>query len=214
LGTSTRSVALIVPRKSPGNASAGPAPDGATIDRLPNHSEKTGSPLRACPDGSYGSFTPPLLVANELLIPVGASPTEIHVEKLSGTPGNDPGWDLASIIGQLNITATASNPFEIDINSLDLFNSPGPLSGMVINNTYSWTIASATGGITGFSQSVFSLNTAGFTAPLNGSFSISQIGNNLNLQFTAVPEPSTMIILGLAMVALFVGSRRRRLQLA
>ena len=130
-----------------------------------------------------------------------------------GTAGDDTGWDLASINGQLSITATASNPFEIKINSLDIFNSPGELAGLLPNTSQVWTIASATGGISGFSQSVFTLNTAGFTSPVVGSFAILLNGNNLNLQFNTVPEPSSLMILGPGMAGLFVRTRKRRLQL-
>jgi hypothetical protein len=81
-------------------------------------------------------------------------------------------------------------------------------------NSYTWTLASASSGITGFNATNFILNiganngTNGFSNELNGgAFSISQSGNSLLLNFTAVPEPGTCLLGGIGILAML---RRRR----
>jgi autotransporter-associated beta strand protein len=127
---------------------------------------------------------------------------------LTGTAGTVATWDLVSATGILDLSALSiGSKFNINLWSLS---STGPdVSGALtgFNNTqsYTWKIATAAGGITGFDSSYFNLNTgaingtAGFANGLGGgSFSLVQSGNDLNLVFTAaaapgapVPEPGT-----------------------
>ena len=70
-----------------------------------------------------------------------------------------------------------------------------------------------TGGITGFSQDKFAIDTSAFANLQAGEnfFSISQAGNNLVLTFSPVPEPGLTMAIGaggLVLVGLF---NRRRL---
>jgi MYXO-CTERM domain-containing protein len=124
-----------------------------------------------------------------------------------GTPGTQ--WDLIAATGQLDLSAlTIGSEFNINLWSLS---STGPdVNGNIanFNNTlpYQWLIASAAGGITGFTGSnQFLINTgaingtAGFSNPLGGgTFNISQTGNSLYLNFDpssgAVPEPGTWAV--------------------
>jgi hypothetical protein len=131
-----------------------------------------------------------------------------EINDATGTAGNDPGWDLLSISGQLSIASTVSNPFVIDINSLTIANVPGTLS-VLPNSLYSWTIATAGLGITGFNSNLFQLNTGDFNANQIGTFSIVQNGNNLVLMFQSIPEPTSVGLLGLGML-LLVSRRRSR----
>ena len=61
----------------------------------------------------------------------------------------------------------------------------------------SWDILTTTGGITGFDNSLWTLDTAGFNSSPSwaGSFSLTQNGNNLVLAYEAVPEPATIVLL-------------------
>jgi T5SS/PEP-CTERM-associated repeat protein/autotransporter-associated beta strand protein len=155
-----------------------------------------------------------------------------QIAAVTGTAGTVSTWDLVSATGILDLTAlTAGSKFNINLWSLV---STGPdVSGTVpgFDNTqnYTWKIATAAGGITGFNSSYFNLNTGanngtgGFANGLNGgSFSLAQSGNDLNLVFTAaggpgpspVPEPGTW-----AAAALLVGGAafmrwRRRAKVA
>ncbi|MFN7342229.1 MAG: hypothetical protein ACK5TA_02720, partial [bacterium] len=66
-----------------------------------------------------------------------------------------------------------------------------------------------TEGITGFSASLFDIDTSGFqnSLNLNGSFSITQNVNNLDLVYTVIPEPRAVLICGLGLLLLLL--RRR-----
>ncbi|MFM7244750.1 MAG: beta strand repeat-containing protein [Planctomycetaceae bacterium] len=112
----------------------------------------------------------------------------------SGTAGAVGAWDLLDAGGALTIAATSSDPFRLNLWTLS---GTGPdVSGSVANfssgQSYSWTIAKAAGGITGFAADKFVINTSatngtgGFTNPLGGgTFSIAQSGNDLRLVFTS-----------------------------
>ena len=126
------------------------------------------------------------------------------------------GYSTVSVSGGLNITATSIAPFDIYIYSF----APGTnatnttmASNFNSSNPYSWTLVAAAGGITGFNASDFNVNTSGFENPLGiGSFYVSQSGNDLMLNFTPVPEPSTWALMGSGFGALGAAMllRRRR----
>ena len=148
-----------------------------------------------------------------------------EINDVDAGAGSDPGWDLLNITGTLTITATSGNEFNILITSLTLANLGGNVHDFNGLNNYSWIIASASGGISGFDASDFNLNLSNFTNPYDttpGAWSVSQSGNNilLNYQFLggplggggggggAVPEPNTLLLMGFAGFIL-TGMRRR-----
>ena len=131
------------------------------------------------------------------------------------------GWDQLAINGALDLAGlTSENPFKVNVWSL----SSALVNGNALNfdgsgGIYSWPIATASGGITGFNASNFFINTApvngttGFTNDFTGgTFSMSQTGNNLYLNYlgpTPVPEPANAV----TVLALFSGAvlqRRKR----
>jgi autotransporter-associated beta strand protein len=130
-----------------------------------------------------------------------------QVYDASGTAGSTTGWDLLSVGGGLDIAATSGSRFNINLWSLS---GVGPdVNGSALNfnsaQNGSWKIASAAGGITGFSSDAFTVNTAatsgtaGFANDLaGGSFAVVQQGNDLVLQFTAAggPTPAPVKITG------------------
>lgn len=81
-------------------------------------------------------------------------------------------------------------------------------------SNYSLMFASATTGITGFSTGLFSINTSGFQNTFAGNWFVSQSGNNLFLNYAfdpaAIPEPSSIAMLGIGSAALIVARRRRK----
>lgn len=110
-----------------------------------------------------------------------------EIRDLSGGAGG--GWDVFDITGTLNITATESNRFILQITSLDAMNLPDALDGFDPAGNYSWKIAGTSGGISGFREDAFLLDTGSFTNSFDGTFSLGlgSDGNDLFLNYTAAP---------------------------
>jgi autotransporter-associated beta strand protein len=128
---------------------------------------------------------------------------EWEIQDWTGSAGAIDGWDLISITDtesdpNLTITATAENPFIIEITEFSLTN----FAVSTLEQTFE--ILSADGGISGFDASYFTLDTTAWTQ--GGTWGIIQDGNSLKL--TYIPEPASLVLLGLGAVALL--HRRRR----
>lgn len=131
------------------------------------------------------------------------------------------GYDTVAITGGLDLSGLSTGGFSINLWSLS---AVGPdASGNAINfvntNNYSWQLVSTTTGITGFSAGDFTIHTAanngtnGFSNPLSGSFSVGVTGNDLMLNYTAIPEPTTWALLCGSAAVLAVLRRRARRRL-
>ena len=119
----------------------------------------------------------------------------------AGSAGSS--WDLASIGGSLAITATSADPYSINLWTLS---STGPdVDGPAVNfdssAPYAWTIATAAGGITGFSADAFTVvtgpsnGTTGFANDFGtGSFSVAQTLQSLQVVFTPGSGPGNIVI--------------------
>ena len=139
-----------------------------------------------------------------------------------GTAGT--GWDTLAISGVLDLTALSSvNPFNLNLWSLSSAEATtGDAQNFDSGGNFSWTIATAAGGITGFDSDDYIIyseainGTNGFTNDLGGgSFSLVVVdGNQLNLvyqQTSAVPEPSNYLaLLVLLSNGLFLRRRVKR----
>ena len=140
---------------------------------------------------------------------------QIH-DASPGGAGLSTGWDRISATGSLDLSALTVGS-EFNINLWSLSGVAPDANGNALNfdpsQSYTWTILTAAGGISGYTgTSQFNINTgsangaAGFSNLLNdGTFSVVQSGNNLNLVFTSaggqpIPEPGTW-----AAAALLVG---------
>ncbi len=126
----------------------------------------------------------------------GAGVYQVEFDDVVSGPGT--GWDMIDIDGILNITATSANPFVIEMAALvdlDFDNQ----------NEYSFEILHTTGGIVGFDEGSFVLDTSGFGEYLGGGeFTLVALDNSL---FINIPEPATMTLLALGGLALI---RRKR----
>ena len=135
---------------------------------------------------------------------------QFSIMNASGVAGTD--FSAINAPGSsLSITATAGHPFTVQLVSVN------PATGQTgvanFNNAlaYSWTLISA-GSIAGFNPNLFNVDSGSyFQNPLGGgTFNVSEFGNNLMLNFTPVPEPSTWALMASGLGALVAAVRRRR----
>ncbi len=131
-------------------------------------------------------------------------------------------WDQITVstpstldFSTINLTDpnTAPNRFTLKVISRTLTGSQGLLTGFDPSLNYSWLVFS-TDGIAAFNPGKVIIDSSLFANSLdagsgNGYFFLSQVGNNMFLNFSPVPEPSTyaLMIAGLAVAGL---SWRRR----
>jgi fibronectin-binding autotransporter adhesin len=120
--------------------------------------------------------------------------------------------DQINITGNLTLTGAAPGSYILNVLSL----TSGNLTGDVPNfseTDNTWTILTTTTGISGFDASYWTINTGNFTSSPTaaGTWNIAQSGNNLILNYVAVPEPTTIALLASgAAIAGYLRSRRRR----
>ncbi len=111
-------------------------------------------------------------------------------------------WDLLEIAGTLTL-----NPGEEKI-TLRIF-QPNSDSGLLSDAPYRLTIATATGGIIGFSDSAFVIQND-FGGDWQFAIELSQDGRSLDLVYRNIPEPGTgVMVIGGSLLAM-VRFRRRR----
>lgn len=122
------------------------------------------------------------------------------------TAGTD--FDQITVTGVLNLTG-GSGAYALDLNSLTAANVAGDVANFSEVNR-SWTILTASSGITGFNAANWTLSTAAFTSSpaYTGSFSLGQVGNGLVLSYAVVPEPGAWMLLAGAGAG-FMAMRRR-----
>jgi fibronectin-binding autotransporter adhesin len=127
-----------------------------------------------------------------------------EIDNFTGVAGTN--WDFLDITGSLTISATSTpgSQFIIDVISLlAADDTAGLASNFNSASNYTFAIATASGGISGYNAAAFSINTSGFQNTFTGTWGTSVTGNSLNITYTAataIPEPSSasMLVLGLA----------------
>jgi len=94
------------------------------------------------------------------------------------------------------LTAPSTSVFTIALTSLSSNGKLGAIADFDNRSSYSWLIATASA-VSDFNASEFAIDTSGFANSLSGgSFSVSNVGNNLYLNFNpaSVPEPGTLAL--------------------
>lgn len=120
------------------------------------------------------------------------------------TSGAGTGWDLLTLSGagtpnaNLDVAAEAGG-FTIRLT--------GAGTGFDEAASQSFTLVDADA-VTGFDAGDFLVDTSQFAPTFSGTFSVNDAGGDLNLVYTAIPEPSALAAIGLA--ALTALARRRR----
>jgi autotransporter-associated beta strand protein len=90
------------------------------------------------------------------------------------------------ITGTLNVQATSGSPFTIKLVSLTSGNMPGPVPNFNKFASYSWTIATSSGGVQNFATNEFVLDAPSFSNDFSGgSFSLTSDGSSLVIHYTS-----------------------------
>ena len=126
--------------------------------------------------------------------------------------GDGKGWDYLTFSGALTIAGDTNNKILLDIAALDGYNSPYNLLGEsgvgntqrpAINRTlkpgYEFEIVHAEGGITGFNADHFEIEYTHFYQQWDDPFhnwnlTLGNSNKTLYLTYSAVPEPSTYVM--------------------
>ncbi len=171
--------------------------------------------------GSPGSSPGTQTIAGDLTW-IGGGNYNWQLQNALGSAGSSTGWDLYDVSGTLDLSAlTLGSKFNINLWSLSVV-APD-LNGNALNfnagQNYTWIIVATDLGIVGFDPSEFNISVvanngaAGFANDLlGGAFGLRVTGTNLELTFTAVPEPGTWAA-AVALVAAAAGIRLRRAKL-
>jgi autotransporter-associated beta strand protein len=160
------------------------------------------------PSASPGNGPGDLSFGGALTLASGGT-ISFHLFDATGVAGT--GFGLVTANAGLTLTA-AANTLVFDLVSVDSSGNPTAAINFNSATSYSWKFAASSSPIVGFAANQFNLDTSGFANATNGgSFSFTEVGNNLFLNFTPVPEPSTwaMIATGILVVAPVTLRRKR-----
>ena len=139
---------------------------------------------------------------------VGGGKFDFQISDSAGVSGTD--YSLLSISGALTVNASSESQFIVNLYSLN-GSSAGALANFNAAQAYSWKFASATSLAGTLTANAFHVNTANFSNNLaGGTFAVGFVGNDLFVNFTPVPEPSTWALLALGLGAVWLSLRRGR----
>lgn len=91
-----------------------------------------------------------------------------EIANATGNPGTD--WDFLNITGNLTITAINNPSGSANQFTIKLVSPGGGPTGFNGANNYTWTIATVSGQVDGFTAAKFILDLTGFSGTYNGSY--------------------------------------------
>ena len=129
-----------------------------------------------------GTSTAGLLTTGAVTWSDGGAYTWNLLNATGTTAGTD--FDRLASTGTLNLSGVTANGFKLNLATLSAAGTPGAALNWSSSTNQSWTILTASS-ITGFNAGGFLIDTTGFQNNLsNGTFNVSQSGNNLLLNFS------------------------------
>lgn len=133
-----------------------------------------------------------------------------YLWEIADAIGGDLKWDSLMIDGDLSFSSLEDHPFTIALTTLNAEGAAGLLANFDDTLNYIWTIATVTGDIFDWMAGQIVIDTSGFENDHTGTFSLIRDGQDLNLLYNAVPEPSIWLLFGLGAVFLLWRARSRR----
>ena len=110
---------------------------------------------------------------------------QVQLNATTGIKGTQ--WNLVSVNGPVTMGGGGLALQMFVVNRGGLTGSAGPL------NSVAWDILDATGGITGFDSNSVSFNITGLDGWTNGTWSVSQSGNSLYLNYNLLPVTLSVV---------------------
>lgn len=117
-------------------------------------------------------------------------------------------YDQILIEGQLDLAGATE--IQLLLESLEVDDLPGLVYNFA-ESSRSWIILSATDGVTGFDESAWEVLTDSFQNVYQGEWSVELAGSDILLNYTAIPEPETAMLVLLVVCGAGVMIRKKRL---
>ena len=135
----------------------------------------------------------------------------LEIDLADATAGAGIGSDILHVNGDLTFSATPGDTLTIFLRSGDGLLS-STFTNFDANASGGWTLASVSGSIVNYVPGNILIDTSLFGDAFSGAWStaLGNGGHDLNLVYTAIPEPSALAALGAAAAFASVAVRRRR----
>ena len=114
-------------------------------------------------------------------------------------------WDWINVTN----TTTLSGISVSSLLTIDVVNFGGLVGTTDPTDSMSWIFLTSANGITGFDADAFAFTTTGLSGWTNGTWSVTQVGNSLQVNYAAIPEPATALLFGLGGIGAWLLRRNK-----